>query len=101
PPDSDQSSGKAKSLECQSSNQSPIEYKEKPGLDSAYSNPALKLGPLPHSGFNLKDQIAEVEIHYIREALEVSNGIVAQAAKLLGLRRTTLVEKLRKYGIQR
>jgi len=26
---------------------------------------------------------------------------VAQAAKRLGMRRTTLVEKLRKYGLQR
>ena len=56
---------------------------------------------LPEAGINLKERIAEIEIQYIREALEVSNGVVAQAAKLLGLRRTTLVEKLRKYGIQR
>jgi sigma-54 specific flagellar transcriptional regulator A len=27
--------------------------------------------------------------------------VVAQAAKRLGMRRTTLVEKLRKYGLQR
>ena len=31
--------------------------------------------------------------------MELSNGVVAQAAKLLRLQRTTLVEKLRKYGI--
>src|SRR5690606_41409398 len=37
----------------------------------------------------------------IREALERSQGVVAHAAQLLGLRRTTLVEKLRKYGIER
>jgi sigma-54 dependent transcriptional regulator, flagellar regulatory protein len=35
----------------------------------------------------------------IRQALDRSNGIVAQAARLLGLRRTTLVEKLRKFEI--
>ena len=58
-------------------------------------------GQLPESGFDLKSYVADTEIHYIREALEASNGVVAQAAKLLGLRRTTLVEKLRKYGIQK
>ena len=63
--------------------------------------PAGAYGHLPESGFNLKNHIAELEVHYIREALESTNGVVAQAAKLLGLRRTTLVEKLRKYGIQR
>ena len=58
-------------------------------------------GQLPDAGFDLKSYIADMEIHYIREALETTNGVVAQAAKLLGLRRTTLVEKLRKYGIQK
>ena len=58
-------------------------------------------GHLPDSGLDLKSYIADMEVHYIREALEASDGVVAQAAKLLGLRRTTLVEKLRKYGIQR
>lgn len=58
-------------------------------------------GQLPESGFDLKSYIGDLEVHYIREALEASDGVVAQAAKLLGLRRTTLVEKLRKYGIQR
>ena len=58
-------------------------------------------GHLPDSGFDLKHYMSDVEVHYIREALEASDGVVAQAAKLLGLRRTTLVEKLRKYGIQR
>ena len=58
-------------------------------------------GHLPEAGFDLKSYISDMEVHYIREALEASDGVVAQAAKLLGLRRTTLVEKLRKYGIQR
>ena len=58
-------------------------------------------GHLPESGFDLKSYIGDLEVHYIREALEATDGVVAQAAKLLGLRRTTLVEKLRKYGIQR
>ena len=42
---------------------------------------------------------ATIEEALIRQALERSSGIVAQAARLLGLRRTTLVEKLRKFDI--
>ena len=65
------------------------------------SMPAPGYSHLPASGFDLKSYICDLEVHYIRQALEVANGVVAQAAKLLGLRRTTLVEKLRKYDIQR
>ena len=34
------------------------------------------------------------------QALDVTDGVVAHAAKLLRMQRTTLVEKLRKYGLQ-
>ncbi|MFO8155240.1 MAG: sigma-54 interaction domain-containing protein [Pseudomonadota bacterium] len=56
---------------------------------------------LPAEGLDLKHYLGELESGLIRQALEASDGVVARAAKLLGLRRTTLVEKLRKYGIQR
>ena len=36
----------------------------------------------------------------IRQALDTTGGVVAHAAKLLRMQRTTLVEKLRKYGLQ-
>ncbi len=36
----------------------------------------------------------------IRKALEEADGTVAEAARLLNIRRTTLVEKLRKYRLQ-
>jgi sigma-54 dependent transcriptional regulator, flagellar regulatory protein len=54
---------------------------------------------LPAEGLDLRAHIAAIEESLIRQALDRSNGIVAQAARLLGLRRTTLVEKLRKFGI--
>ena len=57
------------------------------------------LATLPPSGLDLRLHIAAIEEQLIRQALERSAGVVAQAARLLGLRRTTLVEKLRKYGI--
>ncbi len=56
---------------------------------------------IPPGGLDLKSYIAEMEIALIRQALEEANGVVAHAAKLLGLRRTTLAEKMRKYGLSR
>ncbi|UCC56565.1 MAG: sigma-54-dependent Fis family transcriptional regulator [Gammaproteobacteria bacterium] len=56
---------------------------------------------LPRHGLNLKEHLSSLEISYIKQALSDSGGVVAHAAKRLGMRRTTLVEKLRKYGLQR
>jgi sigma-54 specific flagellar transcriptional regulator A len=56
---------------------------------------------LPRGGLDLKEHLSNLEVGFIRQALDDANGIVAQAAKRLGMRRTTLVEKLRKYGLQR
>jgi sigma-54 specific flagellar transcriptional regulator A len=64
-------------------------------LDS-YSEPRL-----PQDGIDLKHHLNHLEVSFIRQALDDTGGIVAHAAKRLGMRRTTLVEKLRKYGIQR
>ncbi|HUH89387.1 MAG TPA: helix-turn-helix domain-containing protein, partial [Lysobacter sp.] len=67
-------------------------------------HPAAALSPratLPAEGMDLRSHIADVELELIRAALEQADGVVAHAAPLLGLRRTTLVEKLRKYGIER
>jgi sigma-54 specific flagellar transcriptional regulator A len=55
---------------------------------------------LPDTGLNLRDHLADIEVGLIRQALAASEGVVAHAAKLLGMRRTTLVEKLRKYQLQ-
>lgn len=56
---------------------------------------------LPHNGLNLKEHLSALEVNYIKQALQDTGGVVAHAAKRLGMRRTTLVEKLRKYGLQR
>jgi len=53
------------------------------------------------AGVPLKDLLEDIEVRLIRQALESSEGVVAQAAKRLGLRRTTLVEKMRKFQIGR
>ncbi|MCL1139639.1 sigma-54 dependent transcriptional regulator [Shewanella pneumatophori] len=56
---------------------------------------------LPPEGVNLKDLLAELEIDMIRQALDQQDNVVARAAEMLGIRRTTLVEKMRKYGLSK
>lgn len=56
---------------------------------------------LPEEGLDLKQHIANLEYLMIKQSLEESLGVVAHAAKKLKMQRTTLVEKMRKYSIQR
>jgi len=56
---------------------------------------------LPEEGIDLKEYLNTMEIDLIRQALDECNGVVAHAAKRLNMRRTTLVEKLRKFDLQR
>ena len=53
---------------------------------------------IPSGGLDLKEHLGAIEKQLIRSALDQTDGTVAgTAARLLKLRRTTLVEKLRKY----
>ena len=54
----------------------------------------------PEEGLDLKEHLSNLEKTLIRQALDESKGVVAHAAKRLKMRRTTLVEKLRKYGLR-
>ncbi len=66
---------------------------------SAGAAPEACAQALPSEGVNLKDHLAQLEVSMIREALARADGTVSEAARLLGLQRTTLVEKLRKYRL--
>lgn len=48
---------------------------------------------------DLRSAVESLERHLINQALEAAGGNRTEAAALLGLNRTTLVEKLRKYGV--
>lgn len=61
----------------------------------------LPLAQLPVNGLDLKDYLDTLERNLICQALDDCNGIVARAAEKLRIRRTTLVEKMRKYQINR
>ncbi|GAA77122.1 nitrogen assimilation regulatory protein [Pseudoalteromonas sp. BSi20480] len=58
-------------------------------------------GVLPEDGIELKEYLAELEISLITQALERYDYVVARAAEILGVRRTTLVEKMKKYNLSR
>ncbi len=60
---------------------------------------AQSLPVIGEEGLDLKEHIAQMEIELIQQALNATNNVVAHAAELLKMRRTTLVEKLKKYGI--
>lgn len=63
--------------------------------------PMLSEPRLPRDGIDLKQHLTDIEVSLIQQALDDCNGVVAHAAKKLQIRRTTLVEKMRKYRIQR
>ena len=56
------------------------------------------LSVLEDKGMNLKDFLDTVEGRLIDEALERADGVKNQAAEYLGIKRTTLIEKLKKRG---
>ena len=56
---------------------------------------------LPAEGVNLKEMLSELEVDLIGQALEQQDYVVSRAAEVLGMRRTTLVEKMRKYGMSK
>lgn len=49
--------------------------------------------------FILKDFLDKIEEKLLLEALEHTDGVKNQAAEILGVKRTTFIEKLRKFGI--
>ncbi|KGJ97017.1 sigma-54 interaction domain-containing protein [Colwellia psychrerythraea] len=56
---------------------------------------------LPSDGLNLKEHLADLEVSLIKQSLNKHDYVVARAAETLGMRRTTLVEKMRKYNLQK
>ncbi len=76
---------------------------ERAGAVEASPSPAgarvEPLGLLPINGLDLKEFIQDLEKGLIEQALDDCAGVVARAAERLRLRRTTLVEKMRKYDL--
>ena len=54
----------------------------------------------PEEGIELKKTIQDIEKKYIEKALNNSSGNVSKTARLLKIQRTTLIEKINRYGIK-
>jgi len=53
---------------------------------------------LPENGLDLHSFINDIELNLINQALKHSAGVKSKAASLLGLNRTTFIEKLKKFS---
>lgn len=58
------------------------------------------LAVLPPEGLSLKNRLAEIERDLISQALSRTKGNVSQTARILNLQRTTLIEKIQKFGLR-
>jgi DNA-binding NtrC family response regulator len=66
-----------------------------------YPGEEMGLTIIPDDGFSLNNAINEYERLLIIRALEKTDWVKNRAAKLLNMNRTTLVEKIKKQGIER
>jgi DNA-binding NtrC family response regulator len=73
----------------------PLEISE-PAQDAASSDSIKQ--KLQQGGFSLDQQLREQEGQYIAAALELAAGNVSEAAKLLGINRTTLHSRMSAHG---
>jgi len=48
--------------------------------------------------FNLDETLRELEKSYVEAALDITHGNLSQAAKLLGIHRTTLYSRMQNYA---
>lgn len=58
-----------------------------------------KVVPLPETGLNFEEVVSSLEKDLLCQSLKKSGGNKMQAAKLLSMKRTTFVEKLKRLGI--
>jgi transcriptional regulator with GAF, ATPase, and Fis domain len=63
------------------------------------ANDQLPALVIPDEGLDLTETIAQIELALIRQAMEKSHHVKARAADLLNINRTTLVEKIKRYGM--
>jgi len=70
-----------------------------PAIGERRKSAAPAVTVLPSTGLDLREHLGNIEKQLISSALAQTDGTVAHAARLLNLRRTTLVEKLRKYDL--
>jgi DNA-binding NtrC family response regulator len=55
---------------------------------------------IPPGGLSLRDVVDRLESQLIQQALEITSGNKNRAAQLIGMNRTTMLEKMKKKGIE-
>ena len=74
----------------------PEKVSRKPVVPNLLNEQFIRFG---EGGINLSREVEEFENQLIIEALRKANGVTTRAAQLLHLNRTTLVEKLKRKGV--
>jgi DNA-binding NtrC family response regulator len=69
-----------------------------PEIQNAHPAPAASAIVLPEDGVDLEQLIGDIERQLIERSLERTGGNKGRAANLLKMKRTTLVEKLKRMG---
>jgi len=78
----------------------PVRESDRKSIDEAReAGPLPQDFGLPGEDITLKEYLANIELSLIRRALHECDGVIARAARRLNVRRTTLVEKMKKYGL--
>ena len=75
---------------------SPDAYREIQNRDSLNLVPLIEI---PEEGINFQDVVTDMERELILQSLRKTNGNKKLAAKLLNLKRTTLIEKIKRIGL--
>ena len=69
--------------------------------DKAFTDEAMRLKPLDIvGGIDFYQEVQQFETHLIKMALDETSGNQARAARLLGIKATTLNSKIKLFGIQ-
>ena len=78
----------------------PVQYQPVAQSTAALDMSESVAMPVFDGTIDLKQYLLDIEKHIIQRALAHSQGVVSQAARLLRLNRTTLIEKMRKLHIR-
>ncbi len=81
-----------------------IELRDLPSAIAAGAGEAGDGRPLPFptvtpDGLDMPALVARIESNLIRDAMTLAGGVKARAAAILGINRTTLVEKIKRLGL--
>lgn len=82
----------------------PLSYGEKEAEQGTKQDAVQESGTTPtilREGFCLKSHLQDEECRLILLALEETQWVIAHAAHILAIRRTTLVEKIKRFGLKK